>query len=374
MKTSFSVLIPDGDSEFALFAAHCLAHFPNLKLHVLSGKRWAPLRFSRYCDSYTFKRFDPDSATYLDTVAEIVRKHEIDVLLPTETKWLTFAVAHREALSKFVALAPVPEPRAFEIANNKWLLAEFLTQNEIPSPPTVLVTCDAVFQEKLSQMEFPVLLKPVTAWGGDGIERFENLSDLGHFLEQHRREKIKDRFVVQSLLSGFVVGVNVLCRAGKILAATMQRGIIPNTKRYAAAGAIKFIKEDRFLGIAERLVSGLGWSGFANLDTLYDSGEDQLKILEINARFWGSLRGSAIAGVSFPYLACLAALGIPFPKPDYELARYAHPKTALRAGLLRLLGRNQISDFTLQETGLRFLLADPVAETVRAFRQEFLNK
>jgi D-aspartate ligase len=374
MNKSFSVLIPDGESEFALFAAHCLAHFPNVKLHILSGERWAPIRFSRHCQSYTFKEKGIDDETRLNAIADIVGKHKIDVLLPTETKWISFVVANREALSKLVAIVPLPDAKGLQLANDKWLLAQFLDENGIPCPPTILATCDDLFEEQLHTIALPVLLKPITAWGGDGIERFDDLISLKRYLAAQGAEKIKGRFIVQSLRPGFVVGVNVLARNGQMLATTMQRGIIPNTQKYAAAGAIKFIKEDKFQAIAQKLVSTLKWSGFANLDTLYDSEDNQLKILEINARFWGSLRGSLIAGVSFPYLACLAALDIPFPMPDYQLAQYIHPKTAVREGVAKLLGRNQKGKFPFQETGLRFLLADPLAEAIRVFRQEVLDK
>jgi hypothetical protein len=95
--------------------------------------------------------------------------------------------------------------------------------------------------------------------------------------------------------------------------------------------------------------------------------------LEINARFWGSLRGSLLAGVSFPYLACLAALNIPFPMPDYELVCYIHPQTALRYTIMRFMGNRRGGDFAFHETGLKFLLADPLAEAIRALRQQFLS-
>ncbi|MCP4607147.1 MAG: ATP-grasp domain-containing protein [Planctomycetes bacterium] len=374
MKKSFSVLIPDGESEFALFVAHCLAPFPNVELHVLSGERCSPIRFSRHCHTYTFIQTGPDDESRLDAIADIVAKNEIDVLLPTETKWISFAVANRKALSTFVAVVPLPTPKSFEIANNKWLFAQFLKENQIPGPPTILLTCDDAFEKELEDIDFPVLLKPVKAWGGEGIEYFDHPSDLRRHLAQQNPEEMKGCFIVQSFLSGFVVGVNVLSRDGKMLATTMQKGIIPNTQKYAAAGAIRFIKEENFAALPQKLVRALGLSGFANLDTIYDSQDDQLKILEMNARFWGSLRGSLVAGISFPYLACLAALDIPFPMPDYELVRYFHPKTALKVGMLRLLGKNRESDLTFREIGLKFLLSDPLAESLRAFRQQVLGR
>lgn len=373
MQESFSVLIPDGESQFALFVAHCLAQFPNVKIHVLSNERWAPIRFSRYCHAYTYRKTGTDDRSRLNAVIDVVRTNGIDVLLPTETKWISFTVANREALSEFVAIVPLPDPEAFALGSNKWLLAQALAKHNIPGPPTVLVTDDERCEGAIRELEYPVLLKPITAWGGDGIERFENFSDLNSHLEQNI-EHLKEKFIVQSLLPGFVVGVNVLARDGELLATTMQRGTIPNTQKYAAAGGIKFIKEEKFLAIAQKLISSLKWSGFANLDTFYDSQDDKLKILEINARFWGSLRGSLVAGVSFPYLACLAALNIPFDRPDYKLAYYIHPKTALREGVRRVVGKSTVNDFAFNETGLKFLVNDPLAETVRAFRQEVIDE
>lgn len=368
------MLIPDGESDFALFVMHCLGPYRNLRIHVLSGERWSPTRFSRYCHDYTVRCTGPSDESRLNAVADIVKKKKIDVLLPTETKWISFAIAQREALSAFTSVVPLPNLKAFEIANNKWLFAQFLKTSQIPGPPTILVTYDDRFEKELQDLEFPVLLKPVTAWGGEGIERFDSLSDLMRYLQQQDPDKKKEQFVVQSFLPGFLVDVNVLARKGEMLATTIQRCIIPNKKKWAAAGAIKFTKEDQFAKLVQDLVSALDWSGFANVDTLYDTQAEQLNILEINARFWGSLRGSLVAGVSFPYLACLAALDIPFPMQNYELARYFHSKTALREGMMSLIGKSHEDGMAFWETGFRFLLADPMAEATRAFRQEFLSR
>jgi predicted ATP-grasp superfamily ATP-dependent carboligase len=269
-----------------------------------------------------------------------------------------------------VAVAPVLDSKSFEVANNKWLLFKLMQEHGIPAPLTVLCTLDSDFEQRVCDLEFPVLIKPVTAWGGEGIQRFDNLSQLYRFLEQCDSQKIRNRYIVQSLLPGHVIGLNVLCREGQVLAYTMQQGFIPNPQKYAAASAIQFVKREDALSVGGELVSALKYNGVANVDMLYDTREDQIKILELNARFWGSLRGSYVAGVSFPYLACLAALGISFPVPDYELTRYVHPQTAIREKVLRVLRKSQYDGFPFEETGLRYMLADPIAETLRAIRQK----
>ncbi len=373
MQNSISVLIPDGESEFALFAAHCLAPFPDIKLHVLSSEPWAPIRFSRYRHSFIYRRPSQDDASRLEMLADVAKQYHIDVLLPTETKSISFVVAHRQSLAEFVALPPLPDDESFALANNKWRLAQFLEAAHIPSPPTVLLTCDANFEHQARNLSFPVLLKPVSAWGGDGIERFEDWPSLERFIEERDPQRLAGKYIVQSFLPGYVVGVNVLAREGTLLATTMQRGIIKNTHKFAAAGGIEFIREEPFMDITNRLLTELNWSGFANLDTLCDARDGELKILEINARFWGSLRSSLVARVSFPYLACLAALKTPFPVPDYRPARYIHPQTALRQAIRGAAGRDGGVHFRFDETGWKFLLSDPLAEATRAFRQEFLS-
>ena len=369
MRQPFSVLILDGESEFALFAAHCLARCPNVKIYALCESPWSPIRFSRYCRCITFKKSTKDDETILRTLANIVDENGIDVLLPTETKGISFAIDHREALSKFVSIPPLPDKKSFEIANDKWLLSRFLAENGIPGPKTVLVTED-ILENRLQDLEFPVLLKPTCACGGEGIIPFDHSTVLRRYLETLDLEELRGRFILQPYLPGTVAGFNALSIQGEIIAMTMQRGIIPNTQKFAAAGAIEFIKDINLLEACSNLCSAFAWSGYANIDVLYDSRDQKVNILDLNARFWGSLRGSLAVGVNFPYLACLAALNIPFPRPDYDLGNYFHSKTALKLGLFKSFRKDPKRRVSVQETGLTFLLLDPLGEMIRAFQQE----
>jgi predicted ATP-grasp superfamily ATP-dependent carboligase len=98
----------------------------------------------------------------------------------------------------------------------------------------------------------------------------------------------------------------------------------------------------------------------------HDSRNGQVKVLEVNGRYWGSLIGSLVAGVNFPYLACLTALGTPFPTPTYRLSKFIHAETAAKEYLRRLQGKNELGEFSLGETGIRFFLTDPLPQVVNA--------
>lgn len=365
----FSVLIPDGESLFTLFVIHSFIGIPNVKLHVLSHHPWSPARFSRHCHKFMYRQVGADYQERLEAIEQIVRENGVEVLLPVEPDWIEFASVLQSELSLLFAVVPVPEPETLRIVNNKWLLAEFMQGHQLPGPPTILGTLDEDFEKKLQDMQFPILIKPVTAWGGEGIRRFETIEQLQAFLEEYGYERFRNRYIVQSLLDGYVIGLNVLSQEGKVLAYTIQQGIVTSHQEWASDPAIRFVKRDEVLKAAQRLLTELNWSGFGNIDMFYDTSDDQIKILEFNARFWSSLRGSYLAGVSFPYLACLAGLDIPFPIPEYQSISYMHPKTAIKEVIKKFLGKSR-QDFVLNQTDLRFLLNDPLAEIIRAVRQE----
>ncbi len=365
MEPSFSVLIPDGESAFALLVLHCFAHFPNVKVHVLSKNRWSPARFSRYQCGYVF-RHSREGGSMLDAVMDVARRERIDVLLPVDTNAISFAIANRETLSTSMKIVPLPDRESFEIVNNKWSLAQYLEKTQMPGPQTVLVDYGDQFEERLRNMRFPVLLKPTGSAGGIGILRFDNLPKLKEYLERLGPEKSQGRFIVQSFLAGKDITLNVLSRNGELLAATFQKGLIPNTLPFAPMGAVEFVKDDGFLRMVQKLVSGLGWNGWACLDSIYES-DGNLRITDMNARFWNSLLGSLEAGVSFPYLACLVAFGVEFPMPDFETIRYFHPMTFFKEKLLDFYGKGRERDITFKESGLRFLATDPLAEAIRIY-------
>lgn len=371
MDQLINVLIPDAESHFSLFAAHCLSRQKNIRIHFLGSSAWLPARFSSVCASYSVIQPDVDEATRLAKTLDVIQKCHIDVYLPTDTPAIAFAIRHRDALLAKVALAPLPDENAFYIANNKWLLAKFLAENDLPGPPTVLIKDTPGISASLAEMQYPLLLKPVTSWDGDGIVQFEQRDALLRHIDTQKPDFF-GKFIAQSITRGRVVGLNVLAKDGKVLAHTMQSGIIPNVKKFAAAGAVTYFDEPSYLPQIQKFVSTFFRTGFANMDTLCDE-RGMLNVLDVNARFWGSLRGVLRTGVNFPYLACLAALDIPFEGPHPLPARYFHSKTAIRQFFLRGIGKNLNPPVSPGETGLVFLFSDPLAELARIYSQEVLN-
>ncbi|MDP8952518.1 MAG: ATP-grasp domain-containing protein, partial [Actinomycetota bacterium] len=308
----------------SLDVVRCLGRGARVRLHVLGGDPLAPARFSRHVRSFRVHDAGGDAWGEERTVERVRRAVEetgADVVLPDLTPHARFVSEHRDALSRFVAVAPSPAPDVLDVVSDKWLLAEFLSRHGIGQPPTVLAADDAAFERALRGLAFPVLLKPrrdLTL--GRGIRRFESAEQLRAFLRENPEHS--GGYVVQSFVRGHDVDCNVLCREGEILAHTVQRARTPSRRPYAPPAVVEFVEDGQALDLVAGLVAALGYSGVAHIDMRRDEESGRVGILEVNPRYWASLLGSLSAGVNFPHLHCLAAIGAPLPRPSYSKKRF----------------------------------------------------
>jgi predicted ATP-grasp superfamily ATP-dependent carboligase len=364
MRENLSVLIPDGEDPLALMVARCLARVPNTKLFIVSSKRWTLSRFTRYHCSFEFRPRMGDSKERIETLIEFIRTYGVDVVLPVSERGAEFVAISYEALVEFAAITPLPSPQALRLAINKWSLFEFASELGLPMPASIQVTLDNAFYDALSALEYPVLLKPTCEAGGKGIIKFEGPDKLRAHLRTQGVELTRNKHIVQSYTPGVDLGLSVLCENGSILAYTIQQGL--KAQYLGRLKAMQFVRRDDVLEIGQKLLSALNWSGVAHIDFRHDARDGKAKMLEVNGRYWGSLLGSLVAGVNFPHLACLTALGISFVMPTYQLKKYIQTGTAAKDFIGRLLGKSELGGFSFSETGWKFFVADPMPQVVNA--------
>jgi predicted ATP-grasp superfamily ATP-dependent carboligase len=133
---------------------------------------------------------------------------------------------------------------------------------------------------------------------------------------------------------------------------------------------VEYTEDEQAVDVGRRLVSAIGWDGVADIDLIFDERDKNVKILEINPRFWQSLLGSLAAGVNFPLIACLTAIGIECPRTrKTRPVKYARPSISVYMLLSRLLGRKLAKGYRLRDGAVRYILSDPLPELVYALRR-----
>lgn len=358
MVSKISVLIPDGEDFRALKVVQSLAHSKQVKVHVLSvGRALSTVHRSRHCRHYKLKSPKSDDNARLEKIVEISRCVHIDVLLPLGEEGVRFVVSNQRFLSKLFHIPPIPDHKSFEIARDKWLLNEFARQQDLPTPKSILIPNHTCIDSLLHSLSYPVILKPRIGFGGFGIQYCGTASELLHALEQRSEPLYQNGCLIQQFISGSDVDLSVLCQDGKILAYTIQRPVIEPANSFSYARTVEFIKHSKVFEIGQRLLSALNWNGVAHIDFICDEKTGRIFILEINPRYWGTLLGSTVSGVNFPYLACLTARGVSFHVPQYKNIIFADLNE--KEILPWIFGRKHVKGVPLKHTYVRFVMGDP---------------
>jgi len=355
-SNGFSVLIPDGESRFALTVVRCLGQIKNIRIIILSSDPWPLIRFSRYTFRFLKYKNKMGEEGRLKVIYNTIKELKPDVVLPVDIPTIRLISENWSLLSKLASIAPLPKTDALEISNNKWLLSGWLKDNNIPCPPTTLLKSDNAWEDNISPVPFPALIKPPLGSGGEGIEYLKNVTSLFNLCNKNQSF---DELILQTFIKGYDIDCSILCKKGEILAYTIQKVFVQGSVHFRRAAGIDFFHDSKTFGVVKDLAEKFNWTGIVHIDLRYDEEEKQVKVIEMNPRFWGSLIGSLCAGVNFPYLACLIALGREIPKIELMPIRYVQGNAAIKIMAQRMMKKNKENAY-FDHSVIKFLLKDPI--------------
>jgi predicted ATP-grasp superfamily ATP-dependent carboligase len=357
-----SVLIPDSDTWDALKVMRCLRRSARFRTRVLATRTAPVARFSRSCEGFHRSDAKVGSDAWLETVRGLVEGLEIGVLLPVTEAGMGAVLRHRDQLSAITALPPLPAADRFALATDKWSLHEFASGHRIPVVPTTLLGSPGGPLPPLEGAEFPALLKPTSLAGGYGILSVEDRGALERLWRGLSDSGRATGYVFQSFVPGIDLCLGMFCRKGEIVAHTVQRSLDAPGVGFGPQRSMQFIRDPEVLELGGRLARALHWDGVAYVDFRRDLRDQTCNLLEVNARFGQAVLGSLAAGVNFPLRSCLAALAEDDPDETYGELDYFHPGAFLRAWASPPLARRGAVRPRLRQSGLQFLLADPIPE------------
>jgi carbamoyl-phosphate synthase large subunit len=217
---------------------------------------------------------------YIDAIRKITVDYKIDaILVGTDVELPILAKYKEEFQTKFNCKVIVSSEEVIEIANDKFLTAEFLQKNKFPFPFSVMANDKNKLAEIEQKLGFPLFAKPFDGARSLGIKKINNHDEL---MEIYHPDS---NLVVQQYLSesegeytsGCVV-VDGKCKVVVTLKRDLRDG---NT--YRAYRDAETSKYDSFIiPIAEKLNA----DGPVNFQFRILNGEPV--IFEINGRFSGT--------------------------------------------------------------------------------------
>lgn len=277
------------------------------KVIAASPKRFSYGFFSRFPDKKIKSPDSADNNIYLHFLINIIKKEDIDVLIPVTNNTAEILSRNYDLLAGLnVRIASMPWDK-FIVAHNKEKFMDFCQNNNLPCPRTQPVTIDNMI-DTARDVGYPLMIKPNISVGARGIVKIDNDTDL-----KDKLPGIIDEFgncTLQQYIDNGDFYYNVMMyrtSEGKCITTIIE------IQRYfpIKAGSSSFcvsIENPELESICREALEKLGWIGFADFDVLFDKKEG-FKIIEINPRMPASVHAALISGINFPEITVDDLLG-----------------------------------------------------------------
>lgn len=287
------VLLTDGGSRQALTILRGLKK-AGCHVTVLCPTRLDVCCASRFADE---KIVDPNAAGSVDGfeafLLEQLKTGKYDVLLPVAEITTDKVTRNEEEYGRYARLACAPR-RAYIQAFDKQRTFEKAMEIGIPCPYTRRLGQSV--EDFIANAHFPVIIKPRQGLGSIGFHKFVTKEELEAALQAKRFDP--DEYVMQEFVSfDRRISFNgVTDQNGNAVTAYACEVLRWYPIDAGTAVAIRTVDAPDYIDGATRLLSALGWQGFANVGFMVDNVTGEPRLLEINGRIPASVKMSWLCG------------------------------------------------------------------------------
>ncbi len=319
-----AAIILDGHQRSALATTRALGKL-GCSAYVAETQRHCLAASSRYCvDSLIYPDPATDPTGFTQWLEELDRQRPGSVLLPMSD--VTVPLVLRSSLGNLKTA--LPSLTAYEAVSDKYNLFQHATRVGVRVPKTLAVSRGQLSSLADLDFRFPVVIKPrhsATRTAAGVLKRtvkYARSRDELTSLVAAMLISDEDEVLLQEYISGRGEGVFALYQNGTPLFFFAHRRL----REKPPSGGVSVLCESarpavHALQAARNILDPLQWHGVAMVEFKVDA-DGHPWLMEINARFWGSLQLAVDSDANFPsMLYQLAATGNVSPPADFKVGR-----------------------------------------------------
>jgi predicted ATP-grasp superfamily ATP-dependent carboligase/ribosomal protein S18 acetylase RimI-like enzyme len=284
-----------------------------IDVHVSDASSTAMSRYSRYCKSYVkVPDFFTEPDNYFNATCEAIQKTGAKVLLPAHEDVGIFCRRKNELPAG--VMTSLPDWESYRLAEDKLAVLEVASQVGCPIPATTKIDSWDHLEKVSKSLDWPVVLKTRIGNSAKGVRiahnREELLAKYKELVETFRLPQERWPFL-QEFLPGEAAGVCMLYQNGRCVTSFAERYIrCKEPGKFGTSTLREPFDNPQLVSQATAVMDKLKWNGVAHIDFVACK-KGQFRLIEVNPRLWGALALSVFAGVDFPYLWYLTAMGEP---------------------------------------------------------------
>lgn len=288
------VFITEPTYKHAMAIARYLkAYDPTIEITALSNfKPKFPKLFARHFDKFL-----------VGDLKNIAKSEPHDLLIPVGNSSV-------EAASKLgIKTALLPPPESIQIALNKSLTLNLAEKLGIPTPQTFSIK--SIEEVDNLPLSFPCVVKGIMEAGKNVVSYPNTLCETKNAILRILADNSQRGClpIIQEYIPGTGLGFFGLYQAGTLKRFYMHQRLREFPVSGGASTAAKTIYHPQAFAYGKKLLDHLQWHGPAMVEFKYDPRKEQLALMEINPKFWGSTELGLAAGVNFGELLARMAKG-----------------------------------------------------------------
>jgi len=304
------ILVLDANERSALAAVRSLGRVGYTVL-VADEQEGSLSGASRYC-SEQLRSPSPyrEPQRFVRWFTECYDRRQFHIALPMTEVTTDLLTRHRARWPELIL--PFASTDVIDELSDKVLLYQRALDLGVPVPDSVIVSSSSDLDSAIQRIGFPAFLKPRRSrlWTENGylstnvrkVETTEQLRAVSK-LPEFRTEP----FLYQKPALGSGRGIFALFDQGQPIAVFSHRRLREKPPEGGVSVLSESCETDPTLSdYAIRLLRSVMWHGVAMVEFKGDGAA--AKLMEVNARFWGSLQLAIDAGVDFPVLLIDVAL------------------------------------------------------------------
>ena len=301
-NSNLRVLVLGEDTQSFLTVIRSLGA-AGMEIHIA----WCPLDSAALTSRYvhTVHRMPPyqaNSSEWITAFEGLIRQQRFDLILPTTDGTTLPFQLHRERFEQIARIYLLPD-EVYRTCADKGATWDLAASLDIPLPRQLVLRNEEDARQAAAEFGYPLVLKPTrSAHVGDPLRR-QQVRKAGS--ESELLQMLPDMLdvgppLVQENFVGMGLGVEVLCSEGRILLAFQHERVHERANGGGSAYRKSVALNPELLAATAKLMQALSYTGVAMVEFKQNMESGQWILIEINARFWGSIALSRAAGLDFP--------------------------------------------------------------------------
>ncbi len=277
------------------------------------GKRGIPVYTADFvpCSMSFFSRYSRGHFLYpspfhrqeafISSLISDIRRLKAEVLIPVFEESFLLS-KHKDEINGEVKCV-LPAYEQILLAHNKDRWEGLARKLGIPVPETICITDLRGGKVRLSDITYPVLIKPKQGGGAWAITQANAETELRSMIAKPTNDGLPwERFLCQEKIKGETHCVAMLFNHGEMRAKVAYRQLRDYPVTGGQATLRVSIRSEAAESHLQRLLEEMNWHGVCQADFIVDERNGEPYLIDINPRFWGSLVQAIASGVDFPYL------------------------------------------------------------------------